>query len=179
LKVPDQEQSSILDHQKYLHEQNLRAAERAHDASFDFALKTNTAAIDSSNLALRTAMLINGGAAISVLAFAGGLASRDKVPLGQLTQIASTLVWFAFGVAVATLSMGLAYFTNICVTGSSFSQLKTFQHPYLEDTPKSRRYRLAAEVFRWLAVVGAVTSLALFISGMFAVKIAIGSLGKL
>jgi hypothetical protein len=42
--------------------------------------------------------------------FVGSLASREKVSLQAITQIAGTLLWFA--VAVATLSMGLAYFTN-------------------------------------------------------------------
>lgn len=156
----------------------VRAAERVHDASTDFATKTNTAAIEGANLSLRTAMLINGGAAISVLAFIGGLASRDKVSLAAITQTAGTLVWFASGVAVATLSMGLAYFTNLCVAGSGFSQLWTFQHPFLQDTDKSRAYRRVAEIFRWLAVAGAVASLVLFICGMLAVKSAVGFLAK-
>lgn len=63
----------------------MRTAERAHDTVTDFASKTNTAAVEAANLALRTAMLINGGAAISVLAFIGGLASRDKVSLQAIT----------------------------------------------------------------------------------------------
>jgi hypothetical protein len=177
--VSGQQTNSIIEHQKYVHEQNIRAAERAHDSSTDFAAKANVAAIEGTNLTLRTAMLINGGAAISVLAFAGGLASRDKVPLGQLTEIAATLMWFAFGVAVATLSMGLAYFTNLCVAATGFSQLKTYEHPYLRDTNKSRAFKWGGEVFRWLAVIGAVASLVLFICGMFAVKNAVGLLGKL
>lgn len=69
---------------------------------------------DRTPKTLRMAMLINGGAAISVLAFIGGLASRDKVPRQAITQTAPTIVWFASGVA-ATLSMGLAYFTNLYV----------------------------------------------------------------
>jgi hypothetical protein len=168
--------SPPLEYQQWVHEQNVRAAERVHDAANDFASKTNVAAIEGANLSLRTAMLINGGAAISVLAFIGGLASRDKVSLAAITQTAATLVWFASGVAVATLSMGLAYFTNLCVAGSGFSQLKTFQHPYLQETNKSRTYKRTGEFFRWLAVVGAVASLVLFICGMLAVKSAVGSL---
>ena len=179
MALSDQQPSSILEHQKYVHEQNMRVAERTHDNATDFASKTNVAAIESANLTLRTAMLINGGAAISVLAFAGGLASRDKVPLAQLTEIAATLMWFAFGVAVATLSMGFAYFTNLCIAGTGFFQLKTYEHPYLQDTNKSRAYKRAGEVFRWLAVIGAVASLVLFICGMFAVKNAVGLLGRL
>jgi hypothetical protein len=121
-------------------------------------------------------VLINGGAAISVLAFIGGLASRDKVSLQAITQTAGTLVWFAVGVAVATLSMGLAYFTNLCIAQDATFRQKTFQHPYLQETDKSRVYKQTAEIFRWLAVFGAIASLVLFICGMFAVKCAVGSL---
>jgi hypothetical protein len=167
-----------LEHQRWQHEQNIRAAERAHDAVTDFASKTNTAAIEGAYLALRTAMLINGGAAISVLAFIGGLASRDKVSLQAITQTAGTLIWFASGVAVATLSMGLAYFTNLCIAQAASVRERTFQHPYLQETAKSRFYNGAAEVFRWLAVIGAVGSLVLFICGMLAVKCAVGLLAK-
>ena len=104
----------------------MRAAERAHDTLTDFASKTNTAAIEVANLALRTAMLINGGAAIAVLAFVGSLASRDKVSLQAITQTAATLIWFATGVAVATLSMGLAYFTNLFIAQDATFRQKNF-----------------------------------------------------
>jgi hypothetical protein len=165
-----------LELQQWQYEQNRDMAHRSHDEANEFANQTNRAAIESANLTLRTAMIINGGAAISVLAFIGGLASRDKVSLVTITQTAATLVWFAFGVAVATLSMGLAYFTNLAVTGASFSQQKTFVFPFIQDTDKSRRYRRWGEIFRWLAVAGAIASLALFICGMLAVKCAVGSL---
>ena len=105
--TPQQQPQPLpLEHQQWLHEQNMRAAERAHDGATDFAAKTNTAAIEAAYLALRTAMLINGGAAISVLAFIGGLASRGGISLQAITQTAGTLIWFAAGVALATLSMG-------------------------------------------------------------------------
>jgi len=124
-------------------------------------------------------MIINGGAAISVLAFIGGLASRDKVvSLQAITQTAGTLVWFASGVAAATLSMGLAYFTTLFFAQDATFRQKTFQHPYLQETDKSRAYKLTAEIFRWLAVAVAFVSLVLFICGMFAVKCAVGSLAK-
>ena len=156
----------------------MRAAERTHDTVTDFASKTNAAAVEAANLALRTAMLINGGAAISVPAFIGGLASRDKVSLQAITQTAATLIWFATGVAVATLSMGLAYFTNLCIAQAASLQQKTFQHPYLQATDASRAYKRTAEIFRWFAVGLAFVSLALFVCGMLAVKCAVGSLAK-
>ena len=47
-----------LERQKWLHEQNQRAAERAHDTSKEVALQVNEAAISAGNLALRMSLLI-------------------------------------------------------------------------------------------------------------------------
>lgn len=167
-----------FEYQKWSHELNLRAAERAHDNATDFASKTNIAAIDGANLTLRTAVLINGGAAVSVLAFIGGLASQGKLSLGpQLTEIATTLLWFASGVVAAALSMGLAYFTNYCIAAHASTQPRQFQHPYLTENGRSRAWILAASIFHVLAIIGAFGSLALFIYGMIEVRNAIAHLG--
>lgn len=80
-----------LDLQKWAHEQNTKAAERAHDKSEEFVLQVNEAAINGSNLALRMAMLINGGAAVALLTFVGGLSGEQK------RAVAATLNWFAGG----------------------------------------------------------------------------------
>jgi hypothetical protein len=105
------------------------------------------------------------------------LASREKVSLQAITQIAGTLLWFAIGVAVAT-SMGLAYFTNLNIAQGASFQPKTFEPPYLQETDKSRAYKRRAEILRWLAVAAAFASLGLFIYGTFDVKFAVGSLIK-
>jgi hypothetical protein len=78
--MPDQSPPPF-EYQKWTHELKLRDAKRAHDSATDFAAKVNAAALDNANLAMRTAVLINGGAAVSVLAFIGGLISQGKVPL--------------------------------------------------------------------------------------------------
>ena len=52
--------------QKRLHEQGIQTAQRAHDRSNEFARQINEAAINAANLTLRMALLINGGAAVSV-----------------------------------------------------------------------------------------------------------------
>jgi len=51
-----------LDLQKWAHEQNTKAAERAHDKSEEFVLQVNEAAINGSNLALRGVDRMIGGA---------------------------------------------------------------------------------------------------------------------
>ena len=45
-------------------------------------------------------MLINGGAAVSVLAFIG-LAAQSRIKLDQLNMVANSLGWFAGGAAAA------------------------------------------------------------------------------
>jgi hypothetical protein len=176
VKVSDEPPS--FEYQKWQHELKLRAAERAHDEAINFSSTTNTAAIENANLALRTAVLINGGAAVSVLAFIGGLASQGKLTLGpQLTQIATTLLWFAMGVAAATLSMGLSYFTNYSIAAHSSSHQRQYEHPYLLETDKSQGWSRAATIFRWVSIGLAFGSLFLFIYGMLEVKNAIAHLG--
>jgi hypothetical protein len=49
-------------------------ARRQHDRVDEFAQEMNVVATKNADLALRTAILINGGAAVSVLASLGGLA---------------------------------------------------------------------------------------------------------
>jgi hypothetical protein len=61
-----------------------REAEREHDRLQRFEDSTNEATINTANLALRTAMLVNGGAAVTVLAFIGGLISKGGLTLKQL-----------------------------------------------------------------------------------------------
>jgi hypothetical protein len=171
-------QPTPFEYEKWSHELKLRAAERAHDNANAFSSDTNSAAIDGANLAMRTAVLINGGAAVSVLAFIGGLASQGKLTLGpKLTEIATTLLWFASGVAAATLCMGLAYFTNYCIAAHSSLMLRQYEHPYLAETGTSRAWKHAAITFQVLAIIGTFGSLGLFIYGMFEVKNAISHLG--
>ena len=63
---------------------HLEEARRAHDRARDFELSTNEAAINSGQLAIRTAVLINGGAAVAVLAFLGGLAGQGIISVRDL-----------------------------------------------------------------------------------------------
>ena len=60
--------------------------------SIPFFEKSEEATIKSVENAIRLILLINGGAAVSVLAFVGSLASKDRVPADQLYEIAGTLV---------------------------------------------------------------------------------------
>ena len=97
------------ENQKWLHEMMQRDAHREHDKVTEFHRAVNEAAIRGGDAALRAAMLINGGAAVSVLAFIGGLAAQSRIKLDQLNMVANSLGWFAGGVAAAAAAMGCAY----------------------------------------------------------------------
>jgi hypothetical protein len=160
--------------QKWAHELLRRDAERAHDKIAEFGLTINRAAIDNANLALRTAVLINGGAAISVLAFVGGMVAQGKIEVGPpLAEISSALIWFACGVAAATLALGFAYFTNYCIVGQASRRELRWQHPYVVPTSTSKRWLAAAYIFQAIAVVLGLGSVGLFVKGMVEVRDAI------
>src|SRR5688500_9984682 len=99
------------------HAQLVHHAERAHDKDDDSWHKSNDATISSATVALRTAVLINGGAAIAMLAFIGGLLRDSKLPLATtISQLTAPLIWFALGVVAATLAMGCMYLINFSNT---------------------------------------------------------------
>ena len=134
-------------------------------------MKVTEAAIENANLAMRTAVLINGGAAISVLAFAGALASQGKFAV--LTQVASSLLWFALGAVAATIAMMFAYATNYCIAERSWSFDRRPEHPYIFPTERWWAWHRAANAFQLLAALGGLASVGLFVYGIIAVKRAI------
>ncbi len=158
-----------FEHQKWVYEQNRQDAHRAHDASTEFWHRVNDAALENANLALRTAVLINGGAAIAILTFVGGMAAKDKVGVAQVTAMAGSILWFAFGVAFAALAMLFAYFTNYSVVAVENSKIKIWEHPYIQPGPRTKWLFRLSKSIHFLAVLFGFTSLVLFVVGMFAV----------
>jgi hypothetical protein len=151
-----------------------RAAVHCHDQLDAFRDSSNKAAIEAANLALRTAVLINGGAAVSVLAFIGGLVSQGKLAFGpQLAQAANSLLWFAFGAFAAGMGVAFAYFTTYCITGHAQNMVRKWEHPYFEEGAASRRWRHGSTFFRILAMVCGFGASGMFVGGIIEVRNAI------
>jgi hypothetical protein len=161
---------------KWKHERQERAAERAHDLNDAHATQINEATIQAGQLTLRMSMLVNGGAAVAVLAFLGSLASKDRFDITQLNQIASPIIWFAIGVAASVSGLALAYLTNYCHVTYANSLDKAWEHPYLIPSRSSKFWDHAGSVFHVLALLAAIASIALFIYGMVEVRDALLSL---
>src|SRR5665213_4151271 len=161
---------------EYLYEMNRRDAEREHDNLRDFANKLNEAAVGNANLALRSGVLINGGASVAMLAFIGALIGNEVITKGpQLVGITAPLIWFASGVAAAALGMGFAYFTNYCIAGNASTMSRHWEHPYTRESAISKKYKIAAVAFQLIAIVLGLASVAAFVIGMIRVYVAIQS----
>jgi hypothetical protein len=158
---------------KWVHGLNREDAHRAHDKSEEFHSYVNKAAIETANLSLRTLVVMNGGAAIAILTFLGGVASKEKIDFAKVGVVAGTLKWFAFGVALAVVAMALSYLTSFALAAIAASMTKKWEHPYVSDGPKTKRWRRINLAFHICAMLVAFGSLALFLAGMFAASDAI------
>jgi hypothetical protein len=150
-----------------------RDAHHAHDHVNEFQRSLNEAAIKGADAALRSALLINGGAAVSVLAFIGGLAAQSRIKLDQLQAVAHSLALFAFGVAAAVVSMVFAYLTNLVAADIERSLVRLAQPPFIapgKHTPSLGRVKT---IFHITALSFGIASLVLFLYGVFNVKDAI------
>jgi hypothetical protein len=162
-----------LEYQKWAHELKREDAQRAIDLLESRRDKMNEAAIKAADSALRAGLLINGGAAVSVLAFIGSLETKERIALSQLSHVASSLEIFAFGVFAAVVGMGLSYLTHL-FDADYFGSLKRIgDSPFAEPGPASKRSLWLRTSARALAVVAFLFCIGCFIGGMLSVRDAI------
>jgi hypothetical protein len=158
------------DFQKWLHDIVRQDAHRAHDELSAFHRSVNDAAIKSAEVALRAALLINGGAAVAILAFIGGLAAQDRIKLEQLNEVANSLMLFAFGVVAAVAGMGLDHLPNYLTGVHATSFVRWSQHPYIRPGPKTSRLARLRTLVHVVGVLVGVGSVVLFVCGMYDVR---------
>jgi hypothetical protein len=146
---------------------------RVHDRSRRFSEATNEAVVKAGDVAIRTAMLINGGAAVAVLAFIGTLVRQDEVTVKQVAGVSGSLLWFGSGVAAAVFALALSYFTNYCYVRAETSKIFTLEHPYIVDGVNTQRWLRWGYAFHLGAIAWGMGSLAAFVVGMIDVHGAI------
>jgi hypothetical protein len=158
---------------KWAHDKIREDAHRAHDQIEEFHSYVNKAAMEAATLSVRTLVVINGGAAIAILTFLGGVASKERIDFVKVGVVAGTIKWFAFGVALAVLGMALSYLTSFAMAAIASSRIRNWMHPYLSDGPKTKRWRRLNLAFHILAMLVASGSLALFLIGMLSTSDAV------
>jgi hypothetical protein len=130
------------------------------------------------NNAIRALFLLNGGAAAAILAFLGGLVGKGKIGQGELAEMARTLIWFALGVALATLASLAAYTTTIHQANAAWASERDYRAPFIRGTDVSdERYR-TAQVWQWVLWGAVWLSLVAFLFGIYKVMSAIAVIGE-
>jgi hypothetical protein len=163
------------EHQKWVTEIKREDAQRAFDLHSSRLDQMNEAAIKAGDAALRAGLLINGGAAVSVLAFIGNLATKEPIAGSQLSRVASSLEIFAAGVFAAVVGMGLSYLTHLSDAEyrASLKWKWVGDLPVTEDGPASKRIRWFRIACHVLAVSAFLVCIGCFIGGIVSVSAAI------
>lgn len=120
------------------------------DQSFNEHQNINTHAITAANMAIKSAQLINGGAAIAVLGFYG------KFTPIQLIEISTALVFFAWGVVASALTFALSYLTQYLQAGG-------IANP-------STNLKMTYNILHILALIVLVLSIVCFVLGVYSVR---------
>ena len=164
MSVDDENQS--IEYKKWVHELNREDAKRAHDRFDKFTDFVNDAAIKSSEIALRAAILINGGAAVSILAFIGGIVSKEKFDphdsLIRFSDVSNSLVLFGLGVFSAALGIGFSYITHYATAGHAASFKHKFEYPYIEKGKSTILWSRFKALIHFFALMAGAASLFLF-----------------
>lgn len=153
-----------------------QAAQRAHENLTEFTRQNFEAAFKSGQLALRTVVFVNGAAAVAVLFFLGAIAT--KVTVGQMSAVASSLIWFVGGITCGLIALMSAYLTNLYDANVGTSLSQTWEYPYNKPGRYTQYFVRLSRFVHVLALVAGTASLLLFVAGMWDVRSAIVLLGK-
>lgn len=157
-------------------EPDRKAASRAHESLTEFTRQNYEAAFRSGQIALRTVVLVNGGAAIAILFFLGTIAGR--VTVAQISVVAHSLVWFVAGITCGLLALTCGYLTNLYDANVGTSLSQTWEYPYSRPGRYTQYFVRVSHLAHILALATGAASLILFVVGMWDVRSAILLLGK-
>lgn len=128
-------------------------AQRNHDnsqAMFESILEAGQSAI-------KAFILINGGAAVALLAFMGSIVANGNRTDFPIEGIADALLKFVLGTGAAGVTMAFRY----------VSQEFYFQdfERQLNKCPTALRFRRIGNAFKYIAIAAGITSIGLFFCG--------------
>lgn len=142
----------------------MEAARHAH-ANYLAQFKTyDDARIADARMAIQALLLINGGSATAILAFAGSVAT--KTATGHVPKLFSwSLGVFAFGVACAGTTAMLAYFANHALAEAIVEHEVNYIAPFVHAKAQYPARSRTANLIRYTAIGTALLALAAFVGG--------------
>lgn len=145
----DTEQSDISDqYEKIRYAAECELNKEQYRARCESGLEMFKSIILSGQNALRTGLLINGGAAVAILAFIGNIAGKHDY---MIVNLAQGLKWFSIG----TLTVGLASFLTYIT-----------QRFYGNSEKPKDKWAVAANLSNWLVAVLGVIAVVFFCYGV-------------
>lgn len=153
-----------------------KCAEKYHERDWRLLESIYQTTISSANNALRTLVIIHGGAVIALLAFIGNVMSSEKYDNSSIVLFSDPLLYFCLGIAAVILSMAFAYFTSYCLGTSIAERNHQYQYPYVVHTKKSKNWHVASAIAEVFAVMLGFVSLGLFVYGMVEARDALRAL---
>lgn len=152
------------------------SASRQHEVTAEVGRKARDSAVEHASQALKSVLLINGGAAIAILAFVGGaLDAENKIGSEELVGLVNALAWFAWGAAAAVFAMTLSFGSLFSAARWNQEMIRTQDFPYIEETPASKRWEVLSNGFLVCATAAGLWSLISFLCGIWSIKAAIVS----
>lgn len=155
-----------LEHYKAL----LRRQELTWQAQFERVLHSDRAAVDIGLVALRTAILVNAGAVVALLAFVGQLWRSGGDTLAAVLRGTGP---FVYGLVAAGLAAGIAYFYQSFITVLQKRALAEVSKEAQELKPLKWFPRLAKWA-AWVMVALLLASYGLFIWGALGIVAILG-----
>ncbi|MET0181274.1 MAG: DUF6680 family protein [Caulobacterales bacterium] len=155
----------IHEQSREVSELNLRAAYSAHDRFYGQGALLFQSVLTFGDSALKAAAILNGGAAVAMLAFIGAMLTSDRSLLSGYSSLADILTVFGFGVLCSTLASGASYCAQIFYEIAHSENRLDWTHPFIHETPKVRLRSRIGIVFQVLAIGLVVMSYAAFAVG--------------
>lgn len=143
---------------------NREHAQRTHDRLNEATARIDASAIAFGQIAVRTLVLVNGGAVVAMLAFLAGVVGSKHT--SAFDPVIGSLSFFAFGVFLGVLTAGLAYVVTYCQSASLGRMTHIWKHPYSEETRSSKNWTRVANFSHVLALLSAMGSIVFFYLGI-------------
>ncbi len=122
----------------------LRRQEQDWQARQDTMLHSDQSAVEIGLVALKTAILINAGSVVALLAFVGQLWSSDKATMAIVLQ---STKWFVWGLIAGGVGAGVAYIYSNGVTWQRLRQLQEVS----EGAEDLKPQKWVPRAIRWMA----------------------------
>ena len=123
-----------------------------YESTWETNLEGFRASIQAGQAALKSAILINGGASVAILAFIGNLATSENSK-ALIPILSCSLAYFVFGTLVAAMASGGAYLSQ-----AAYSKVNQEE----ETAEATERWEKRGKVFQYTTIIFVIVSYILF-----------------